>query len=79
MITGIGHVAFRVTNLQHVLDFYCNTPGLSEAIRLEQGGQPSPWIVYIQIAPGAFIELFLDAQCFLAPEDMPTAINAYLL
>ena len=62
MITGIGHIAFRVTNLQQALDFYCNKVGFSEAFRLEQEGQPSPWIVYIQIAPGAFIELFPDSQ-----------------
>lgn len=62
MITGIGHVAFRVTDLQRALDFYCNKLGFSEAFRLEQEGQPSPWIVYIQIAPGAFIELFPDEQ-----------------
>ncbi len=62
MITGIGHVAFRVTNLQRALVFYCNTLGFSEAFHLEQEGRPSPWIVYIQIAPGSFIELFPDSQ-----------------
>jgi lactoylglutathione lyase len=62
MITGIGHVAFRVTSLQRALDFYCNKLGFSEAFRLEQEGQPSPWIVYVQIAPGSFIELFPDSQ-----------------
>ena len=69
MITGIGHVAFRVTSLQRALDFYCNKLGFSEAFRLEQEGQPSPWIVYIQIAPGAFIELFPDSQA--APGTIP--------
>lgn len=69
MITGIGHVAFRVTNLQQALDFYCNKLGFSEAFRLEQEGQPSPWIVYIQIAPGSFIELFPDSQD--APGPLP--------
>jgi catechol 2,3-dioxygenase-like lactoylglutathione lyase family enzyme len=69
MITGIGHIAFRVTNLQRALDFYCNKLGFSEAFRLEQEGQPSPWIVYIQIAPGAFIELFPDSQ--FAPGTIP--------
>lgn len=62
MITGIGHVAFRVTSLQRALDFYCNKLGFSEAFRLEKEGQPSPWIVYIQMAPGSFLELFPDAQ-----------------
>ena len=58
MITGIGHVAFRIGNLEESLDFYCNKLGFREAFRLEQEGKPSPWIVYIQIAPGHFIELF---------------------
>ncbi len=61
MITGIGHVAFRVTSLQRALDFYCSKLGFSEAFRLEREGQPSPWIVYIQVAPGSFIELFPDS------------------
>src|SRR5258707_824090 len=52
MITGIGHVAFRVTSLQRALDFYCTKLGFSEAFRLERQGEPSPWILYIQIAPG---------------------------
>ena len=68
MITGIGHVAFRVTSLQQALDFYCTKLGFSEAFRLEQEGQPSPWIVYIQIAPGSFIELFPY------PQDAPGTI-----
>jgi catechol 2,3-dioxygenase-like lactoylglutathione lyase family enzyme len=62
MITGIGHVAFRVTSLQRALDFYCNKLGFREAFRLEQQGQPSPWIVYIQLAPGSFLELFPARQ-----------------
>jgi len=70
VITGIGHVAFRVTSLQRALDFYCNKLGFSEAFRLEKEGQPSPWIVYIQVAPGSFIELFPD------PQDAPGALPA---
>jgi lactoylglutathione lyase len=62
MITGIGHVAFRVTSLQQALDFYCNKLGFREAFRLEREGEPSPWIVYIQLAPGSFLELFPDRQ-----------------
>ncbi len=71
MITSIGHVAFRVTSLQRALDFYCNKLGFSEAFRLDREGQPSPWIVYIQIAPGSFIELFPDPPnaAVLPPHD----------
>ncbi|HZR42002.1 MAG TPA: VOC family protein [Ktedonobacteraceae bacterium] len=62
MITGLGHLAFRITNLEKSLDFYCNKLGFREAFRLEREGEPSPWIVYIQIAPNQFIELFPGAQ-----------------
>ena len=62
MITGIGHVAFRVTDLAQARDFYCNKLGFNEAFHLEMEGQPSPWIVYIQVAPGSFVELFPEAQ-----------------
>ena len=61
MITGLGHLAFRITNLEQSLDFYCNKLGFHEAFRLEREGEPSPWIVYLQIAPNQFIELFPGA------------------
>ena len=62
MITGLGHVAFRITNLEQSLDFYCNRLGFREAFRHEREGEPSPWIVYIQVAPNQFIELFPGAK-----------------
>ncbi len=62
MITGLGHLAFRITNLEQSLDFYCNKLGFREAFRLEREGEPSPWIVYLQIASNQFIELFPGAK-----------------
>lgn len=62
MIKGIGHVAFNISDLDRSLDFYCNKLGLRKAFQLDREGTPSPWIVYIQIAPGHFIELFPGAS-----------------
>jgi catechol 2,3-dioxygenase-like lactoylglutathione lyase family enzyme len=62
MITGIAHVAFRVTDLDPALDFYCTKLGFREAFRLEREGEPSPWIVYVQVAAGCFLELFPGAR-----------------
>lgn len=62
MITGLGHVAFRITDLEKSLDFYCQKLGFKEAFRLEREGEYSPWIVYIQVAPNHFIELFPGAH-----------------
>lgn len=58
MITAIGHVAFIISDLDRSLDFYCNKLGFRRAFQLDREGTPSPWIVYLQIAPGHFIELF---------------------
>lgn len=58
MVTGIGHLAFRVANLERSLEFYCDKLGFHEAFRLDREGEPSPWIVYIQVSPNNFIELF---------------------
>ena len=62
MITGLGHIAFRITDLEKALDFYCAKLEFTEAFRLEREGEFSPWIVYIQVAPNQFIELFPGAK-----------------
>lgn len=58
MLTAVGHVALRIANLERSLDFYCGKLGLREAFRLEREGRPSPWIVYLQLAENAYVELF---------------------
>ena len=62
MITGTAHLAFRVTDLERALDFYCTKLGFRQAFTLDRDGEPSPWIVYLQIAPGHFLELFPGAK-----------------
>lgn len=61
MITGFAHIAFRVTDLNRALDFYIGKLGLTEAFRLDREGQPSPWLVFLRLAPGQIIELFPGA------------------
>src|SRR5438874_1669440 len=79
MITGLGHVAFRITNLEQSLDFYCNKLGFREAFRLEREGEPSPWIVYIQVAPNQFLELFPGAQGENPPRGRSIGYNHFCL
>ncbi|HTK07935.1 MAG TPA: VOC family protein [Ktedonobacteraceae bacterium] len=78
MITGLGHVAFRVTDLEKSLDFYCNKLGFREAFRLDREGEFSPWIVYVQIAPNHFIELFPGAKGENKPRG-PVGYNHFCL
>ena len=79
MIRGIGHVAFRVTDLGRALDFYCGTLGFREAFRLERDGEPSPWIVYLHVAPGHFLELFPGGEGTVAPRGRAAGYNHFCL
>lgn len=79
MITGLGHVAFRITELDRALDFYCGKLGFREAFRLERDGEPSPWIVYLQIMPGQFVELFPGGEGEVAPRSRHTGYNHFCL
>jgi catechol 2,3-dioxygenase-like lactoylglutathione lyase family enzyme len=79
MITGIGHVAFRVTDLDRALDFYCGILGFREAFRLDREDLPSPWIVYIQMAPGHFIELFPGSRQIGPQPGADAGYNHYCL
>ena len=79
MITGIAHLAFRVTDLERALDFYCGKLGFREAFRLEREGEPSPWIVYLQVAPGQFVELFPRGEGSVAPRSRAAGYNHYFL
>ena len=67
MIAGLGHVAFRTSDIDRTLEFYCEKLGLTEAFRLNND-DGKPWIVYVRVAEGEFIEFFpTDAS----PSDGP--------
>jgi catechol 2,3-dioxygenase-like lactoylglutathione lyase family enzyme len=56
MITGIGHTAFRVRDLDTSLHFYCDLLGLERAFDIDRDGKP--WITFLHLANGQFLELF---------------------
>lgn len=60
MITGIGHAAYFVADMDQALAFYCGKLGFTEAFELRHPETGAPWIRYIKVAPGQFIELFYD-------------------
>jgi lactoylglutathione lyase len=58
-IVGIGHAAYNVTNMEKSLEYYCGILGFQDAFELaDQDG--NPWIHYIRVAPGQFLELFYN-------------------
>jgi catechol 2,3-dioxygenase-like lactoylglutathione lyase family enzyme len=50
-----------VTDIDRSLDFYLGTLGLSEQFRLS-GDDGKPWLIYLRVADGQFIELFPRAK-----------------
>ncbi|TCL62084.1 lactoylglutathione lyase [Hydrogenispora ethanolica] len=57
MIKGIAHVAFNVTDMSKSLQFYCDVLGFQKVFEIRDD-HGNPWIEYIKIRQGQFIELF---------------------
>jgi lactoylglutathione lyase len=61
MIKRIGHLALTVEDMDQSLHFYCDVLGFRRAFDIKSDdGQP--WIEYIQVCDGQFIELFYGGR-----------------
>ena len=70
---SLGHVAFRVNDLQKSLEFYAKL-GFPEFLRLtEEDG--SPWICYLKITDDVYLELFPGADGALVPNNLRAGVN----
>lgn len=69
-IKQLAHASFKVSDMAAAVDFYCNGLGFTDKFELpdEQG---RPWIKYLEIRPGQFLELFYDH------DDSPKATHGY--
>ncbi|MCD1258617.1 VOC family protein [Paenibacillus athensensis] len=61
MIKRIGHLAFDVADMDKSLAFYCGVLGFTKAFEINNDND-EPWIVYIKVADGQFIELFYGGE-----------------
>jgi len=68
MITGIGHAAFIVNDMEKSLEFYCGVLGFTKAFELFRD-DGSNYIVYVKICDGQFLELFYPKEEF-PPQNM---------
>lgn len=59
MISGLGHVAVRTSNLMESLRYYTEILGLQEAFRM-YGADGALGTIYLYIAPNQFLELFAN-------------------
>ena len=60
-IRGIAHIAYMVSDMEKSLRFYCDTLGFREMFTLKNDAG-EPWIIYMEVAPHQYIELFYDIE-----------------
>lgn len=58
MITSIAHNAVTVKDMDESLRFYTEALGFRKAFEINRPETGEPWIIYLNAAPGQFIELF---------------------
>ena len=77
-LSGIGHVALKVADVERSLEFYRNRLGFAEMMRLNND-DGSLWLVYLRITDTQFLELFPGGSGARAPGSDMTAINHFCL
>jgi lactoylglutathione lyase len=65
-ITGIGHIALKVYDLDASLAFYRDRLGFPEMLRIDKD-DGSLWLVYLRVTDEQFIEIFPGAENPRAP------------
>ena len=79
-ITGFGHAAIKVKDLDASLAFYRDRLGFPEMLRLHNK-DGSTWLVYLRITDEVFLEIFPGAEKSQVPRRgcshwIPPAVNA---
>ena len=72
MIKGIAHLAFFVNDMEASLKFY-ETFGIKRVFSIKND-KDEPWIEYLKVSDGQFIELFYSEESFAA---LPMWKNRY--
>jgi len=62
MITGIGHTAFNVRDMEKTVAFYEKSLGFKRAFDIARPENGQPWIVYMYAGGNQFVELFYGGK-----------------
>ena len=60
MITGIAHSAITVKDMEASLKFYTEALGFQKVFEIPEPKTGAPWIVYLNVSKGQFVELFYN-------------------
>lgn len=72
-VSGIAHVAIRVTDIDRALDFYINKLGFERLMHLDRDDKL--WLVYLRVTDDQFIEIFHEGVGAKAPGAETTGYN----
>jgi catechol 2,3-dioxygenase-like lactoylglutathione lyase family enzyme len=59
---GINHLAITVKNMEESLDFYTRVLGFKRVFDIDNPKDGKPWIVYLLVYEGQFVELFYGGE-----------------
>ena len=62
MITNIAHNAVTTSNMDESLRFYTEALGFQKAFDIPNPDTGAPWIIYLSVRPGQFLELFYGGK-----------------
>lgn len=62
MIIGVSHTAFVIGDMEASLQFYCDVLGFEHKFEMQKPDSGEPWIVYLKIKEGQFLELFYGGE-----------------
>jgi catechol 2,3-dioxygenase-like lactoylglutathione lyase family enzyme len=74
MSINIGHLAVNVKDMNKSLDFYTRVLGFERVLDINKPETGEPWIVYVHMGGGQFIELFYGGKAD-AGNTEPSAFN----
>jgi lactoylglutathione lyase len=77
-LSGIGHVALKVADINRSLAFYRDRLGFREMIHLDRE-DGSLWLIYLRITDTQYLELFPGGEGVRAPGPDTTAVNHFCL
>lgn len=60
MIQSIAHTAVTVRDMEESVRFYTEALGFKKAFEIPHPETGKPWIVYLCVSKGQFVELFYD-------------------
>lgn len=77
-ITGLGHVAIKVKDVERAMAFYSGVLGLREMLRLYHD-DGSLFLVYVQVTDNEYIEIFPNAANDRAPGIHANGVHHFCL